>query len=172
MSYSILWSAVFSGTIAKKRKEVCCCHVSKHLSFKNLKFYAFNVASNLSGGVEKWYQLLITWYTCVQHWQIHGQLHVWTVCRLHLHVDVEHVESDSPGLSVSFLSLSDIMDSGAVKAVRQGHRRHFSAPQGAVCQSWLWFKASHVINNRVNQLATGGGPGVNVSVNCEHSSLS
>lgn len=105
-------------------------------------------------------------------WQINVQLHVWTVCRLHLHVDVEHVESDSPVLSVSFFSLSDIMDSGAVKAVRQGHQRHFSAPPGAVCQSWLWFKASHVINNRVNQLATGSGPGVNVSVNCEHSSPS
>lgn len=82
------------------------------------------------------------------------------------------VEPDSPALSASFLFLSAIMDSGAVKAARQGHWCHFSAPPGAVCQSWLWLKASPAINNRVNQLATGGCPGVKVSVNCEHSSPS
>ena len=100
------------------------------------------------------------------------QLHVWTVCRLPQHLDAEHVESDGPALSASFSFLSGIMDSGALKAARQGHWRHFSAPPGAVCHSRLWLKASTAINNRVNQSATGCCPGVKVSVNCEHSSSS
>lgn len=73
------------------------------------------------------------------------------------------------------------MDSGYLKAARQGHWRlselvitqgNFSAPPGAICQSWLDFKASPAINNRVNQLATGCCLGVKISVNHEHSSSS
>lgn len=45
--------------------------------------------------------------------------------------DVENMESDSPALSVSFLFLSGVMNSGAVKAARQGHWRRFLSATGS-----------------------------------------